>query len=279
MATQKARKQTKKSTAAVTKRGSTAVKKSTYTKSTSSSAKKSAVEKVSIEKRIRSKSAASLKKVDTGTLKPKKTDVRKVVATPKSKVKKAAIAQKKVATEKTVISKAAEKVITVKKISVGKPASVAQKARISFKKIAQSVAHKSAAELKKAGKKKEFTEKEMQEFREDLLNMRDRLVGQVGKLREAALRRDDEINPEEDGSDAFDRFFTLERAGSNQKNISRINEALLAIEEKRYGTCESCGCPIEKPRLKALPFAKNCITCQSEIERGRGGFSRRQFLQ
>ena len=30
--------------------------------------------------------------------------------------------------------------------------------------------------------------------------------------------------------------------------------------------CDGCGCKIEKIRLKALPFAKTCIRCQSEME-------------
>ena len=33
--------------------------------------------------------------------------------------------------------------------------------------------------------------------------------------------------------------------------------------------CESCGGPIEHPRLKALPFAKKCVACQNASERGR----------
>jgi DnaK suppressor protein len=123
-----------------------------------------------------------------------------------------------------------------------------------------------------------FSEKDMQTFHRELMALRDRLAGQVGKMRQAALRRDDEVNPEEDGTDAFDRLFTLERAGSDQEIIFRINESLQAIAEKTYGICECCGGLIEKPRLQALPFAKNCVTCQSEMERNRNGGNVRRHL-
>jgi RNA polymerase-binding transcription factor DksA len=124
---------------------------------------------------------------------------------------------------------------------------------------------------KKATPENKFSEKDLEIFRRELLALRDRLTGQVGKMRQDALRRDDEVNTEEDGTDAFDRLFTLERAGSDQEIIFRINESLRAIEENTYGVCENCSGLIEKPRLQALPFAKNCVTCQSEMERSRNG--------
>lgn len=116
-----------------------------------------------------------------------------------------------------------------------------------------------------------FSDKDLDVFRKELLATRDRLTGQVARMRQDSLKRDDEVNPEEDGTDAFDRLFALERAGKGQDVIFIIDEAMRAIDEGKYGVCESCGNLIEKPRLHALPFAKNCIKCQSEAEHGRGG--------
>ena len=121
-----------------------------------------------------------------------------------------------------------------------------------------------------------FSAADLALFRQELLALRDRLTGQVARMRQDSLKRDDEVNPEEDGTDAFDRLFALERAGSDQDIIFTINEAIRAIDAGKYGVCEGCGNLIEKPRLRALPFAKNCIRCQSEMERGRNnGFVRR----
>ena len=121
-----------------------------------------------------------------------------------------------------------------------------------------------------------FSDKDLEGFRKELLALRDRLTGQVARMRQDSLKRDDEVNPEEDGTDAFDRLFALERAGSDQDIIFTIDESIRAIDEGKYGICEECGNLIEKPRLHALPFAKNCIKCQSEMERGRnnGGMRR-----
>jgi RNA polymerase-binding protein DksA len=117
-----------------------------------------------------------------------------------------------------------------------------------------------------------FTAKELKEFRTELIMTRERLTGKVAQMRSESLTRDDEVNPEEDGTDAFERLFSLERASSDQDIIFKIDEALRAIDEGTYGVCEECESTIEKPRLKALPFAKTCIGCQSELERSRGGY-------
>ena len=101
--------------------------------------------------------------------------------------------------------------------------------------------------------------------------MRERIIGQSGAMRDAALQHDDEMNPEEDGTDAFMRLQTLEQVGTQQREIANIDEALRSIEQGSYGICEACGELISKPRLTVLPFATNCIKCQSEMEKTSRG--------
>ncbi len=166
------------------------------------------------------------------------------------------------------------------KPSAKAPAKPVGKAAPSAKPAKPAVAPASAKPAKPATKASHrFSDKDLDLFRKDLLTMRDRLTGQVARMRQDSLKRDDEVNPEEDGSDAFDRLFALERAGNGQDVIFIIDEAMRAITDGKYGVCENCGNLIEKPRLHALPFAKNCIKCQSEAEHGRNnGYHRRSIL-
>lgn len=121
-------------------------------------------------------------------------------------------------------------------------------------------------------KKPRFNGNDLEQFRHELLAMRDRITGQSGSMRNDALQRTDEINPEEDGTDAFMRLQTLEQVSSQQQIITNIDESLRSIEKGSYGVCDMCGELINKPRLSVLPFAKNCVKCQSEMERtSRGG--------
>lgn len=175
----------------------------------------------------------------------------------------------------------------VKKPLAGKPASAA-KPKDAKKLTAQPKTTKSGvptpvapkAAVKPAAapadaKKPRFSKADLDQFRIELLAMRARITGQSGAMRTAALQRNDESNPEEDGTDAFMRLQTLEQVSSQQQIITNIDEALHAIEKGTYGVCDMCGDLINKPRLTVLPFAKNCITCQSEVERARRPGGRR----
>lgn len=111
-----------------------------------------------------------------------------------------------------------------------------------------------------------FTHEELEEFQQNLLEMRKQLLNQVSELRQQSLLRHDEVNQDEDGTDAFERVTSLDRANVEHAEVVQINNALMAIQEGTYGLCENCHGKIEKTRLKALPFAKTCIQCQSAME-------------
>jgi len=115
-------------------------------------------------------------------------------------------------------------------------------------------------------RKPSFSKQDLRQFQLELLAMRDRIANQSGVMKTAALQRSDEINVEEDGTDSFLRLQTLGQVGTQQSIITKINEALHAISKGTYGICDICGALINKERIAVLPFARNCITCQSEME-------------
>jgi DnaK suppressor protein len=53
---------------------------------------------------------------------------------------------------------------------------------------------------------------------------------------------------------------TLER---ERKTLDEIEAALKRIAKGAYGLCESCESAIAEPRLRALPWARLCISCAS----------------
>jgi DnaK suppressor protein len=70
------------------------------------------------------------------------------------------------------------------------------------------------------------------------------------------------------GSDTFEMEFSIEQIENKENLLYDIDEALKKIEKKTYGICEICTKKISKVRLQAIPFAKNCISCQEEEENG-----------
>lgn len=45
-----------------------------------------------------------------------------------------------------------------------------------------------------------------------------------------------------------------------------LDTALRRLDDGEYGLCEDCGAKINAGRLKALPFAKRCLSCQHQAE-------------
>lgn len=181
-------------------------------------------------------------------------------------------------------AKAAKKVSKVKKIkpvakkkAVKKPAAgkVAVKKPAAVKSKKAAVKRVPAAAKAMAGKSKavevpriKLTAKTEQEFKDMLIAMRQRLTGQIAALQDDSLQRQDAVNSEEDGTDAFERQFALNIASSENEVVFEIDEALQRISQKAYGVCEQCGGGIEEARLKALPFVRMCIRCKTENEKG-----------
>jgi len=50
------------------------------------------------------------------------------------------------------------------------------------------------------------------------------------------------------------------------ETLHKIEEALARLDERTYGNCFECGEEISERRLRALPFAVRCKTCEEARE-------------
>lgn len=73
-----------------------------------------------------------------------------------------------------------------------------------------------------------------------------------------------DVGLDDESADAGTATFEREKDLSIENNIrdllAKIERALTRIDAGTYGTCERCGKPIEKARIKALPYVDLCIT-------------------
>jgi len=53
------------------------------------------------------------------------------------------------------------------------------------------------------------------------------------------------------------------------ETLKKIGKALARLEEGSYGNCFECGDEISEQRLRALPFAVRCKTCEESREVAR----------
>ena len=73
----------------------------------------------------------------------------------------------------------------------------------------------------------------------------------------------------EGGTTNIDRERDLALVAQARQAVEEIDYALEKIANGTYGDCETCGKPIIRARLRAIPHARQCVDCKS------GGLSRR----
>lgn len=277
-----ARKSAKSKTS--TKRVATA-KKSSVTKAARKATAKTAASKKTAAKKSTTSKRSSRKAAPVKKVSAKKSDIKKSTAAKKPSIRKVA----KKAAAKNTASSAAEKKQTPPRGRRPSPSAV-RRAKEKEKGAKSPFSHtdhasvfrgvearKAAAKAKQAraasktskpkrGNGRRLTDKQLEEFKDMLMRIRAELLRQIAYLRGASLTRADEVNPEEDGTDAFERQLALKLAAGEGDSIFEIDEALERIRLKVYGVCEECACLVPSPRLKALPFARRCVECQSKVE-------------
>ncbi len=119
---------------------------------------------------------------------------------------------------------------------------------------------------------------ELAQFKKALLELREKLVGNVHFMEDEALGKSGHdasgnlsnvpIHMADVGTDNYDRDLTIGLIQNGEEELRAIDEALEKISKKTFGLCEGeeCGKKISKARLTALPYVKLCIDCQRQEE-------------
>jgi DnaK suppressor protein len=87
------------------------------------------------------------------------------------------------------------------------------------------------------------------------------------------LRVENLADPLDQIKSALDREMIMNQLDARAHLVQDIRAALDAINEGTYGFCESCEERIPLKRLKAVPWARRCVRCQTDVESQRQGGS------
>lgn len=115
----------------------------------------------------------------------------------------------------------------------------------------------------------------------------------IKKLRDSLIRRRDALHRALEGDLSLLRELHQERTGdildaaadsvqdelnsqlieAESRELSAINDAIARFDGGVYGNCEGCSKPIPLTRLRAIPYATDCIDCRRKAERitAKGG--------
>ena len=95
-----------------------------------------------------------------------------------------------------------------------------------------------------------------QEIHDKLRSLRETLPAEVSEV----------TDTEEQSVHDFVRDVELALMEMKAETLTKIDEAMQRLQAGTYGTCAQCGQEIAEARLRALPFATLCVSCQEQEE-------------
>jgi len=122
-----------------------------------------------------------------------------------------------------------------------------------------------------------FHPSDLPHFEELILRKKEELMKELGYLKENTLEKSytdytGEVSTysyhmADQGTDAQEREKAFLFASREGKYLTYLDRSLEMIKKKTYGYCQSCGQPMAKARLEAVPTARLCIDCKSKEEK------------
>jgi DnaK suppressor protein len=105
-------------------------------------------------------------------------------------------------------------------------------------------------------------------YRDMLLVERARLLEEIGE----AIEAPDQMtygSQAAAASQVFEQQRDLALRDRAAQHLAQVQAALARLDAGTYGRCLRCGRDIPEDRLEALPWAANCIECQTALDRGQ----------
>ena len=161
------------------------------------------------------------------------------------------------------------------------------KSRLMKEKAKDDVFSTAEARSKAIKKIKGYSKKELEHFKNIILEKRDEIIVQLQNLKEQMLdtTTGEYINENspyslhmaEQGTDAMEREKTFLYAQRENKFLGYLEDALKRIDAGIYGICVECieepqnlcgTCPlIPKERLEAVPHSQHCLPVKQRKEK------------
>lgn len=120
-----------------------------------------------------------------------------------------------------------------------------------------------------------LSQKELSYFRDLIREQKTEILENARRLRESIVDENTgeyigenstfSMHMAEHGTDEMERekaFMFIQR---DEKHLFYLENALERIEKKTYGLCVTCGKPIDKGRLEAVPITQHCIKCKTSL--------------
>jgi RNA polymerase-binding transcription factor len=112
--------------------------------------------------------------------------------------------------------------------------------------------------------------KRLEYYKKKLTTRREELMKTIARTEEEGRTADDDptVDLADKAANSYTKEFLFGMTNTDRTILNMIDEALKRIRTNEYGSCLTCQEEMQQKRLEAVPWAKNCISCQEKIEQG-----------
>ena len=120
------------------------------------------------------------------------------------------------------------------------------------------------------GRDSKMDKKRLEYYKKKLTTRREELMKTIARTEEEGRTADDDptVDLADKAANSYTKEFLFGMTNTDRTILNLIDEALKRIRINEYGSCMTCQEEMQQKRLEAVPWAKNCISCQEKIEQG-----------
>ena len=113
-------------------------------------------------------------------------------------------------------------------------------------------------------------QKKLKSFREKLIVKKQEILEAYNKNKSYGKEADEEGSQDiaDKASNSYTKEFLFSLSNTERDMLAQVDEAIVRIDDRRFGSCVVCEDELDKKRLEAVPWAKRCISCQEKQEQG-----------
>ncbi|MGE5125033.1 MAG: TraR/DksA family transcriptional regulator [Betaproteobacteria bacterium] len=114
-------------------------------------------------------------------------------------------------------------------------------------------------------------QKRLRAFRERLLLKKREILEAYHKNKSYGMEADGEATQDiaDKAANSYTKEFLFSLSNTERTLLQMVDDALLRIDERRFGVCASCEEEMNAKRLEAVPWARLCLSCQEKQESGQ----------
>jgi len=120
-----------------------------------------------------------------------------------------------------------------------------------------------------------LSKEQVKQLRQLLITERAKLAGEIKAIAQDTAKSPREasgdlsaytVHMADMAADTYERELSMNIVSSEQELLYQIDDALKRLDDGSFGICQQCNQPVSMSRLKAVPYASMCISCQRAKE-------------